>query len=642
MSRTASAPKSPPVAEARPALTPEARDRRLYDAALAYRAGEYDKAETEARHLAAAAPGFFSAVLLLGMIAARTGRAAEGIELLREAVGLDRRSVEARNELASLLRVQGRNDEALAEAKHAVRLQPDDPGSHNNLGLCYLAAGRVPLAMTHFKRAIGLKPDAAMFHHNLGLALQHQSRDAEAIAAFERAIELDSANAEALAHLGQLLFQHGRPEEAAVCYERAATLQPDVTIAALHQAEALIQQGRAGEAETCLRRAIAADPRSDLAFQVLGVLLQRRGRFDEAITAFERAIELQPKRVSAHLSLVAGKKIGPADERLIQRMLALLDDGALAAPERSRIHYALGKAYDDLGDYQSANRHFDTANAIEAERMRHAGRSFDRRGHKARIDRTIAGFTTDFFARHAAAGSDGDLPIVIVGMPRSGTTLVEQILSSHHDIGAAGELSYWTDRQALAAAASAGTLGEAELHRLAADYIRLLRAAAPAERRVTDKMPANFLVLGLIHLTLPGARIIHCRRNPVDTCLSIYATPFGNPLDFAHDRADLVFYYEQYARLMAHWRQVISPDRLLEIDYEALAAEPERVTRIMLGFCRLEWDDACLSHERNEHVIMTPSLWQARQPVYRGAVERWRRYENCLGDFHRLLDAATK
>ncbi len=619
-------------------LTAEARDQLLYDAVLDFRAGRYEESEAKSRRLLAAIPHFFPALLLLGMTVAKTGAAAEAIESLRQAIALDRRSIDARNELASLLRSEGRTEDAVIEARHAVRLNPDEPGSHNNLALCYLVSGRVPPAIVHFKKAIGLQPDNAMFQHNLGLALQMQSRDVEAMAAFRHALDLDPTHPEALAHLGRLLVIHGQPDEAARCYERAAAAQPDATLGALHQAEALMQQGRAAEAENCLRQAIAARPDSDLAYQVLGVLQQRLGRFADANASFERAIDLQPKRVSAYLSLIQGKKINTADQPLVQRMLAMVGDGRLTQVERSRLHYALGKAYDDLADYETANRHFDRANKIEADQMRQAGRSFDRRRHKAVIDQAIEGFTAEFFSRHATDRSDSDLPVFIVGMPRSGTTLVEQILSSHREIGAAGELSYWTDRLALAGSALSGGIGEAGLRRLADDYLALLRSAAPLERRVTDKMPANFLVLGLIHLVLPRARIIHCRRDPVDTCLSIYATPFSNPLDFAHDRADLVFFYQQYARLMTHWRSVIPRSRMLEIDYETLVAEPERATREMIDFCQLGWDEACLRHQDNQHLIMTPSLWQARQPVYRDAVERWRRYEGWLGAFRDLLN----
>jgi hypothetical protein len=166
---------------------------------------------------------------------------------------------------------------------------------------------------------------------------------------------------------------------------------------------------------------------------------------------------------------------------------------------------------------------------------------------------------------------------------------------------------------------------------LALDYLTLLRGIAPAALRVTDKNPFNFLYIGFIHLALPQARFIHCRRDPVDTCLSIYFTRFAMPQPFAYDRGDLVFYYQQYQRLMAHWRTVLPPGRLLEIDYETLIAERERETRRMIDFCGLEWDDECLTPERNQRVVRTASLWQARQPVYPGSVGRWRRYEPWLG-----------
>ena len=620
----------------------QARDQLLYDAVLDFQSARYVEAEAKSSHLLAVEPLFPAALLLHGMIASRTGRATQAIDLLRRAAALDSRNADVRNELASALRAEGRTDEAIMEASHAVRLQPDDPGSHNNLGLCFLASWQSPRAVDHFKRAISLGSEGFIFHHNLALALHQQSRDVEAMAAFRRAIELNPLHADSLAHLGQMLFSNGRPQEAVACYERAVAAESDPTRRALHRAAALMQQGLATEAEAALRGATVADSTADLAHHALGELLQRRGKFDEAHASFTRALELQPKRGAAYLSLVTGRKIEASDRALIHRMRAMLDDAGLAPFEQRHLHYALGKAFDDLGDYASAILHYDRANQIMATLLRRAGQSFDRDGFEAGISRSIENSGPAFFASRPATAANSDLPVLIVGMPRSGTTLVEQILSSHREIGAAGELSYWTDRSRAMTQSSLERLAEAERSRLADDYIAVLRMAAPAARRVTDKMPTNFMVLGLIHHALPGARIIHCRRNPLDTCLSIYFTPTGNPLNFTHDRSDIVFYYEQYVRLMAHWRSVLPSERFLEIDYEMLVAEPERVARRMLEFCRLPWDDACLSHEGNAHMIATPSLWQARQPIYGRAVERWRRYRDWLGDLRRLLPAADR
>jgi hypothetical protein len=214
---------------------------------------------------------------------------------------------------------------------------------------------------------------------------------------------------------------------------------------------------------------------------------------------------------------------------------------------------------------------------------------------------------------------------------------MEQILSSHPAVGAGGELRFWSERGQNAVDALNGTLDGHALERLARDYGELLRALAPDAVRVTDKMPSNFMLLGLIRLALPGARIIHCKRHPVDTCLSIYVTPYERSPDFAHNLETIVTYYREYERLMAHWWRVLSADRFLEVSYEDLVTNRERVTRDIIAFCGLDWNEACLRPEENARTVATPSLWQARQPVYRSSVARWRRYEPWLGPFRRLL-----
>jgi hypothetical protein len=227
--------------------------------------------------------------------------------------------------------------------------------------------------------------------------------------------------------------------------------------------------------------------------------------------------------------------------------------------------------------------------------------------------------------------------VLIVGMPRSGTTLVEQILSSHPEIGGGDELTFWSEKAAALADAGARALTRAVARAIVDDYLGLLRGIAPAARRVTDKMPQNYLHLGLVHMMFPRARIIHCRRNPVDTCLSIYFTHFSLMKDYAFDRRGIVFFYEQYLKFMTLWRHVLPSDRLIEIDYETLITDREQVTRRMIDFCGLEWHSACLYSESNPRAVKTASMWQARQPIYKTSVERWRRYEPWLSEFRQLL-----
>jgi hypothetical protein len=293
-------------------------------------------------------------------------------------------------------------------------------------------------------------------------------------------------------------------------------------------------------------------------------------------------------------------------------MEAALATPGLEVAQRLRVHLALGKAADDLGDYALAMQHFDVADAV-----RRGSGSFDSAAFDTQINRLIARCTPELIARAPELGSGDATPVLIIGMPRSGTTLVEQIVSSHPEVGAGGELNFWNERGA--AWHQAGT--EAPfLGQVAAEYLGVLRAIAPKAARVTDKMPFNFIWAGLIHLAFPRATIIHCRRAAIDTALSIHQTHFHPGLAFPTGGAELVAYFRSYRRLTDHWRRVLPADRII-------------------AGCGLAWDDACLCPELNPRAVKTPSKWQARQPIYRKSVERWRRYEPWLGQLCALLEA---
>jgi tetratricopeptide (TPR) repeat protein len=362
--------------------------------------------------------------------------------------------------------------------------------------------------------------------------------------------------------------------------------------------------------------------------------LTEAGRFDEAAASYERCIALAPGSAAGYFGLVTSRRVTDADRPLIERMEARLAASEMPDPQRMTLHFAAGKALDDLKDYAAAIRHFDAANGIRGRLKRYDPTYFERK-----VDALSARFTRELFEARKVMGNDDPTPVLVLGLPRSGTTLIERIVSSHPQVAGGGELRYWND-QGLAGA-------DADIDRLAraADgirtgYLRLLRKIGPKALRVTDKMPFNFLWIGVIHLLLPNARFIHCRRNPIDTCLSIYTTHFQNGWGVASDRAGLANYYRQYLRLMEHWRSVIPPDRLIDVDYEETTSEPEATARRLIAFCGLEWDDACLQPERNADAVRTASKWQARQPIYRTSVERWRRYEPWIGELRGLMPGA--
>jgi tetratricopeptide (TPR) repeat protein len=387
-----------------------------------------------------------------------------------------------------------------------------------------------------------------------------------------------------------------------------------------------------------LRQTLARDPGNAIAHDLLGNLFSEYGHFDEARECFQRAIALAPLLAGSYYDLVRCRRVTSDDDGLLHRMEVALATPGLEAAQRLRLHLAIGKAADDLGDYALAMQHFDAADDV-----RRGFGSFDAAAFSTEVDRLIARCTPELIARAPELGSSHATPVLIIGMPRSGTTLVEQIVSMHPEVGAGGELNFWNERGAAwhrsgAAGNEMPFVTKEFLAKAAADYLGVLRAIAPKAARVTDKMPFNFLWAGLIHLAFPRSVIIHCRRAAVDTALSIHQTHFNPSMAFPTGGAELVAYFRCYQRVTDHWRRVLPADRFIEVEYEELTREPEPIIRQMIAACGLTWHDACLRHERNPRAVKTPSKWQTRQPIYRTSVARWRRYEPWLGPLRALVD----
>lgn len=498
--------------------------------------------------------------------------------------------------------------EAIAQLERVVALDPNSGAANNALGLAYLGQRRATEAIEAFQRAAVGEAMAAPIYHNLGLALQMADRAPQAMEAFRRAIELDPRHLPNYLALGQLLLQHALAEEAIQSFREGLVHQPRSIPLLLGLAKAYAVGRDLVGAERTFRKALAYDTGAAAPY---GVWLQEEGRREEALAQFEMALKANPVQGFAYYELVQAGRVSPDDDGMRKRLRTLAEEKRLPPIERMYLRYALGKLHESRKEFAESMTSYDQANALAFE-LHKAGKPFGLVAHRE-------------FPK-IELPSRSEKPILIVGMIRSGTTLLEQMLSAHSEIGAAGELRFWME------AAQRPITGDVALR-----YLEELERAAPDGPRVTDKMPLNFNHLGLVHAACPNAKILHLRRNPVDTCLSIWTTYFGSGPSFAYCKEHIVAYYRHYLATMEHWRSVLSSENLFELDYETLVASPEETMRTVLAFLNLPWEEACLHPEGNRSSINTPSRWQARQPVHGASVERWRRVEPWLGAFSELI-----
>ena len=616
---------------------------RLLDSALAWHeAGELLRAEALYDQILAFDPNHADAIQLRGVIAHQRG-----------------------DHLA-----------AAAAIQRALALQPGNANYLSNLGLCYQELGRLPEAIETFQAALRSKPRMAAAAANLGGALLAAGRVADAETWCREAIRLDPAAAGAHNGLGAVLGRQQKLDEAILCFRTAVRINGRHASAMINLAAALRDQGKLDEAEAWSRRAIGIDPNIAEAHDGLALILSRQGRIAESIAGFQEAVRLAPGRADTRrnlghaysdsgqfdlakqqfaevLNLLPGDPITSyslslihrftaGDRPMLQQLETLVQGGGLSALHRRQAGFALGKAFDDLGEYDRAFGHFQAVNEL-------ARAAFDRHQYQATIDFLIAEFPPSR-RRHAGhSGSDSTLPVFIVGMPRSGTSLVEQILASHPQVYGGGELTdivelaneLWGPSPAPSAGPPADVTELAasptQLAACAEMYLNHRRAVAGTAMRVTDKMPYNYLFLGLIALLFPQARVIHCRRDPRDTCLSCYFTDFRHRPVYSYRLDDLGFVYQQYQRLMEHWRRD-PPLEMLEVDYETLVQRPEDLARRMVDFCGLNWDDRCLCPHQNPRPVMSSSAWQVRKPIYQHSVGRWKHYAAHIGPLLRMFE----
>jgi tetratricopeptide (TPR) repeat protein len=601
--------------------------------------GKLDEAVAQYQQVLVLKPNAAEAHTVLGNIFREQGKLDEAVAQHQRALALRPDFAEAHNNLGVALQEQGKLDDAVAQLQRSLALRLDSAVTHNNLGVALRKQGKLDDAVAQHQRSLALRPDFAEAHYNLGIALREQGKLDDAIAQFQRSLALESSDADVHFSLGEVLREQGQLDEAVARYQQALALRPEHVSTLSSLSAALRLQGKVEEAMAALRQALALEPNFAGAHHNLGHVLRDLGRLGEARHAYQKAIELAPRIPSFYMSLVAMKRFAPGDADLAAMEQLAADPTSLPVEEQMCLGFALGKAYDDLGEHERSFRHLLGSNALKRQRTVYDEAAL---GRFARIREV---FTPELMREKRDLGDPSSVPVFIIGMPRSGTTLIEQILASHPRIFGAGELMNMANALRKQESGPAkfpeavSSMGGEQLRQLGANYIAAVQALAPNAELITDKMPHNFVFAGLVHLALPNARIIHTRRDPIDTCLSCFSKYFTGSHPYSYDLAELGRYYRAYEALMEHWRKVLPPSVMLEVQYEDVTADLEGQARRIVAHCGLEWDDACLSFHETQRPVGTASAVQVRQPIYRTSVGRWRPYAHLLGPLIEALRA---
>jgi tetratricopeptide (TPR) repeat protein len=599
--------------------------------------GRTDEAIAAHRRALAIQPDFPEGYASLGHAQRRLGRLEAAAASYRRAVVMKPDYAEALQHLGDTLFELRRLEPAAASYRLLLQLKPDFAEAHNNLGNGLRELGQAAGAVESFKTAIALKPAYAEAHNNLGNALLDLGEIEAAVQSYRRAAEIKPDYYKALSNLGSALRELGRLDEAAECFDRALAIEPDSLETLTNSALVQRLKGRLDLAEASLRRALAQNPVSTPVIIGLAELTADKGRFAEAEDLYRRAFALDPNSAAAWAGLADLRKMSAADADWIAQAQRLALEPRRPR-EDAQLHFSIGKYFDDVGEYERAFASFRRANeTVKTYRPAH-----DRRLLSQTFEFVRELYDRDWLDRARVQTSGDSRPIFVVGMPRSGTSLAEQILASHPSVFGGGELSFWKSASLDVGAATLRDGPSATLSaRFAEQYLQMLGELSPGAARVVDKMPANFAHLAMIHAALPGARIIHMQRNPIDTCLSIYFHNFHIAHSYSNDLDDLAHYYEEYLGVMQHWHALLAPGAILDVPYEALVHDPETWSRRMVEFAGLPWDEACLNFHQTRRSVSTFSKWQVRQKITTASVERWRNYAPFVGPLLRLQASAV-
>ncbi len=511
-------------------------------------------------------------------------------------------------------------------AEQILEKQPRFADAHHLIGVIKLSMDNNEDAIAHIQRAIAINSSNSDFHANLGTCFSNLGRTDEALKCFNSALKIKPRNISSLNGKAIILSQQGKYDESIVIFKKCIKLSPKDVNYKINLAKTYVKVEQIDNAKSIAERAVLMDKNNPVAKNQLGLIYQITGEMNKAEEQYRKAIKLKPDFANAFYNLSKIYKFSIEDQETIDQFENLLELKTMAKSERSNIHFALGKIYDDIGEWGKAFSHYQKANALMSI-------NFNRASFSHYIDQIIETYDQLFFEEVNKQTENTESPVFIVGMPRSGTTLAEQIISVDLNIKTLGEKQFIPDFTRNMSKFLNTTepyplcmksITSDNLSVLAKDYLDM--SGAEINARTVEKMPMNFLHLGLIYKMFPGVKIIHCKRNALDTILSCYFQNFSNKIDFTYDLDNLLFYYKQYQRLMAHWKKVL-PVTIFELDYQMLIEDRETVIKQLIDYCDLPWHDLFLEFNKVKREVYTASNWQVRQSLYSKSVNRWKNYQ---------------
>lgn len=575
------------------------------------------------------APKHLQALSNLGIAYFEKGEMDRAEALYRSAIAADPKFAEAHNNLANALKSQGKLDEAILEYKTAIEIRPSYPEALNNLGATLREIGELEDSERAHRLAIGAKPSYVEAYNNLAMTLWERKQTEEALGVLARSMAVAPQKPDAIVIMATYMLELGRTKGALYACRRALRCKPDLPVALNMMGKIYRDLDDLPASVEYCRKAVALKPNSLDMLNNLGISLMESGDLEGAQEIFGRALELEPESLTTYINLASARKFKPGDPAIafFERAIKKPD---LNEEQRISAHYTLGKAYDDTGQYEKAFDQFVAGSSLKRAKV-----NYDETQALKLFDRIRQVFSPSLIAEKSGFGDPDFRPVFIVGMPRSGSTLVEQILASHGQVYGAGEVKHFHQSVTELDKLFGSSVRFPELMhifdetqiRMVAKYYRENMPKLPQGKLVvTDKMLTNYYYVGLMSLVFPNARIIHCKRNPVDTCISGFSKQFREEMAYTYDLRETARFYKKYLELMEHWKAILPKGFLLEVTYERVVEDLEGEARRIFSHCGLDWDPACLEFYKTERAVRTASVAQVRQPLYNSAVARWKNY----------------